>query len=118
MLDEATRGLDLGNVRGVREMVRGLVGEGVGVVVVTHDVEMMRGCGEVVVIREGRVWERGGFEELVGRGGELARLCGGEGGGGGGGGGVEGLGVDDGLEGEGKRGGRVWDGPDARGAWG
>ena len=108
-MDEPTRGLDYENVRGIREMVRGLVREGVGVVVVTHDVGMMRGCEEVVVMRGGRVWERGGFEEVVGRGGEGARLIG-----------VEGGGGDHGVEGRdrGRRGGRVWDEGDGRGAWG
>lgn len=53
ILDEATRGLDWGNVRGIWEMVRGLVREGVGVVVVTHDVGMMSGCEEVVVLEGG-----------------------------------------------------------------
>ena len=105
ILDEATRGLDWGNVRGIREMVRGLVREGVGVVVVTHDVGMMKGCEEVVVLEGGRVRERGRFEDLVGRGGELARLLGG----GGGGGGAVGLGGEGRVEREGKRGGRLWD---------
>ncbi len=123
MLDEPTRGLDWGNVRGIREMVAGLVREGVGVVVVTHDVGMMRGCGEVVVLREGKVWERGVFEELVREGGELARLIGVEGAGDGGSGdyvGAAGMGGDGRVEGEGegKRGGRVWDEADGRGAWG
>ena len=84
-------------------MIAGLVREGVGVVVVTHDVGMMRGCGEVVVLREGRVWERGPFEELVRKGGELARLLGE---GSGDEGGAKGLGVYDRVEG-GRRGGRV-----------
>ena len=57
-------------------MIQGLVREGVGVLVVTHDVAIMRGCAEVVVLKEGRVWETGGFEEVVGRGGEGARLIG------------------------------------------
>ena len=86
-------------------MIAGLVREGVCVIVVTHDVAMMKGCGEVVVLREGRVWEKGTFEELVGKGGELARLVGVVDGAGG----AAGVGMYDRIEGEerGRRGGRV-----------
>ena len=120
ILDEATRGLDWGNVRGIREMVRGLVREGVGVVVVTHDVGMMRGCEEVVVLEGGRVRERGGFEELVRRGGELGRLLGGGGGSGGGegSGGTVGLGGEGRVKREGQRGGGGWDDANGGGTWG
>ena len=61
-----------------------LEGMGVGVLVITHERVMMEACGEVVVMRGGGVVERGGFAEVVGRGGELARLMGVRGGEGGG----------------------------------
>ena len=77
ILDEATSGLDGETARGVRETVRRLERRGVGVLVITHERAMMEGCGEVVVMKDGKVAERGGFRELVGRGGELTRLMGG-----------------------------------------
>ena len=80
ILDEATSGLDAQSARGVRDTVRRLEGRGVGVLVITHDRAMMEGCREVVVLERGRVVERGGFRELVARGGELTRLLGGVGG--------------------------------------
>lgn len=77
ILDEVTSGLDGEKAGGIRELVRGLRGKGVGVLVVTHERMMMEVCEEVVVLRGGRMVERGGLEELVGRGGELRRLLGG-----------------------------------------
>ena len=78
VLDEATSGLDGETAGGVRGLMRGLEGSGVGVLVLTHERVMMEACGEVVVLGDGGVVvERGGFGEVVGRGGELARLLGG-----------------------------------------
>ncbi|CAL8576817.1 ATP-dependent permease [Xanthoria parietina] len=78
VLDEATSALDGESARGIRELVARLRGQGVGVLMVTHDREMMAVCERVVVVKEGRVAETGGFEELVlRRGGELRRLLGG-----------------------------------------
>lgn len=80
VLDEATSALDGESARGIRELVRRLRSQGVGVLMVTHDRDMMRVCEEVVVLRDGRVEERGGFDELLQRrGGELRRLLGGGG---------------------------------------
>lgn len=79
ILDEATSALDGENVEGVRRLVRGLVTEGMAVVVVSHAVEMMRLADWVVVVEEGRVTEEGRFEELCERRGALAKLIGIEG---------------------------------------
>lgn len=79
VLDEATASLDQEAARGVREMVRGIVdrGDGMAVVWVTHDVEVMRGVDEVAVVEMGRVVEVGAWEDLIGReGGGLRRLLG------------------------------------------
>ncbi|KAL8919834.1 MAG: hypothetical protein Q9208_006567 [Pyrenodesmia sp. 3 TL-2023] len=77
MLDEATSALDGENTRGIGELVRRLVDQGTGVLMVTHDRDMMAACEDVVVLREGTVAERGAFEDLVQRdGGELRRLLG------------------------------------------
>ena len=80
ILDEVTSGLDGETAREVRDLVRRLEKERVGVLVITHERAMMEACGEVVVMMDGRVAERGGFWELLGRGGELTRLMGGRGG--------------------------------------
>ena len=78
ILDEATSALDGESARGIRELVRRLRQQGVGVLMVTHDREMMGACEEIVVLRDGAVAERGGFDDLVERrGGELRRLLGG-----------------------------------------
>ncbi|KAL8800033.1 MAG: hypothetical protein Q9182_005474 [Xanthomendoza sp. 2 TL-2023] len=77
ILDEVTSALDGESARGIRELVRKLRRQGVGVLMVTHDKEMMRACEEIVVLKDGRVAEKGEFEELVQRkGGELRRLMG------------------------------------------
>lgn len=78
ILDEATSALDGENARGIRDLVQRLVDEGVGVLMVTHDQEMMAACEDVVVLKDGAVAERGSFDDLVQRnGGELRRLLGG-----------------------------------------
>ncbi|KAL8819688.1 MAG: hypothetical protein Q9223_001935 [Gallowayella weberi] len=77
ILDEATSALDGESARGIRELVRRLRQQGVGVLMVTHDKEMMRACEEIVVLKDGRVAEKGDFDELLQRrGGELRRLLG------------------------------------------
>ena len=75
VLDEPTSGLDAASARDVRQMV---LGTGCGVLVVTHEQEMMEACEEVVVLGSGGVVvEKGRFEDLVRRrGGELRRLIG------------------------------------------
>ncbi|KAL8938824.1 MAG: hypothetical protein Q9216_003684 [Gyalolechia sp. 2 TL-2023] len=77
VLDEATSALDGENARGIRELVKRLTSEGVGVLMVTHDRDMMAACEDVVVLKDGRVAERGHFDDLRRRqGGELRRLLG------------------------------------------
>ncbi|KAL6716564.1 ATP-dependent permease [Lecanora helva] len=80
ILDEATSGLDPETARGVRDTIKELKELGVGVLSITHDKEMMRVCGDVVVMKEGRIVEEGRFDEVRGQRGELWRLLGGEGG--------------------------------------
>lgn len=79
ILDEATSGLDGETARGVRDMMKNLERQGVGVIVVTHERAMMEGCTEIVVLKDGAVAEKGRFRELLLRGGELTRLLGGGG---------------------------------------
>lgn len=78
VMDEPTSGLDAGAAEGVRRLVKRLVREGGTVVVVTHDREMMRACGGVVVLEGGRCVERGECGRLMGReGGRLREMVGG-----------------------------------------
>ena len=76
ILDEATSSLDGETARGLRDLVRSLERQGVGVVCVTHERAMMEVCRDIVVLKDGGVVERGGFAELLRRGGELGRLLG------------------------------------------
>ena len=76
ILDEATSALDGDNSEVVREVIKSLTREGVAVIMITHDVEMMRVADRVVVVENGRVAETGGFEELMRRGGALGMLLG------------------------------------------
>ncbi|KAI9680304.1 MAG: hypothetical protein M1829_001190 [Trizodia sp. TS-e1964] len=79
VLDEATASLDAENSRLVRDSLKRLVSaEKVALVVITHDVEMMRLCADVVVLALGRVVEQGGLDELLSAKGECWRLLGGQ----------------------------------------
>lgn len=78
ILDEATSGLDQETAKGIRDMVGLLQRQGVAVIAITHDKEMMKVCSDVVVLKDGKVAERGAYGELRGAGGELTRLLGNE----------------------------------------
>lgn len=79
VLDEATSGLDPESARHIQGMIGKLEKKGVGVLVVTHDREMMKGCREIVVLGDGKVLEKGGFEALLQKqGGHLKKLLGDE----------------------------------------
>jgi ATP-binding cassette subfamily B (MDR/TAP) protein 1 len=84
ILDEATSALDAVSAEAIRETVRKLMERGreseeggMAVLIISHNVEMMRVADTVVVIEDGRVVESGGFKELRGRGGRFAALIGG-----------------------------------------
>lgn len=76
ILDEATSGLDGETAKGIRNMIGTLEQQGVGIIAITHDKEMMKVCREVVVLQNGKVTERGAYTDLRGKGGELTRLLG------------------------------------------
>ncbi|MCJ1322561.1 hypothetical protein MMC15_007910 [Xylographa vitiligo] len=82
LMDEPTSALDAEAAEGIRQLVAELVREGCTVVVVTHSWEMMRACGNVVVLEAGKVVEMGMYTELVGKKeGRLRALIGGREGG-------------------------------------
>ncbi|KAL5353075.1 ATP-dependent permease [Pseudogymnoascus australis] len=76
VMDEPTAGLDAEGVERIGAVLEGLEG-GVAVVLVTHDVRMMRRAGWVVVVEGGRAVEQGRWEDLRWAGGAMERLVGG-----------------------------------------
>ncbi|KAE8449303.1 hypothetical protein EG329_008204 [Mollisiaceae sp. DMI_Dod_QoI] len=85
ILDEATSALDAVTAEGVRDTIRRLIQRGkssrdggMAVVVISHALEMMRICDQIVMIDSGRVVESGGFEELRIRAGAFAEFIGSE----------------------------------------
>jgi ABC-2 type transport system ATP-binding protein len=68
LLDEPTTGLDPGGMRDMRELVRGLAGEGITVLLSSHlMVEVEALCNRLAVIQRGRIRFEGGLDELLGR---------------------------------------------------
>ncbi|KAG8533193.1 uncharacterized protein KY384_001976 [Bacidia gigantensis] len=77
ILDEATSALDHETAGIIRALVGRLRREGVGVLAITHEKRMMEVCGEVAVVDEGRVVEKGSFGRLMrAEGSRLKRLLG------------------------------------------
>ena len=74
ILDEATSGLDQQNANGIRKTIKSLEQKGVGILAITHDKEMMKICRDIVVLKEGRVSERGRYEDLRWKGGDFTKL--------------------------------------------
>ncbi|HVK25709.1 MAG TPA: sugar ABC transporter ATP-binding protein [Actinokineospora sp.] len=66
LLDEPTRGVDVGARREIYELIHRLAAEGVAVLVVSSEVEEVLGLADrVVVIREGRAVHEGPADELT-----------------------------------------------------
>jgi ribose transport system ATP-binding protein len=65
LLDEPTRGVDVGARSEIYELIRDLAGRGVAVVVVSSEVEEVLGLADrVLVVREGRVVHEGPADEI------------------------------------------------------
>src|SRR5438552_15086884 len=65
LLDEPTTGLDPGGMRDIRTLVRRLAGQGITVLLSSHQlVEVEEVCNRVAIIRSGRVVFEGALEDL------------------------------------------------------
>ena len=77
ILDEATSALDAELTRGIYKLVKRLGESGIGCLIITHDLQMMKHCKECVVLGEGRVLEKGPYRKLAGKdGSNMKRLIG------------------------------------------
>ncbi|RFU34537.1 hypothetical protein B7463_g1772, partial [Scytalidium lignicola] len=81
ILDEPTSALDIESAEAIRRMIRKYIASGrergVAVVLITHDIDMMKVADRVVCLKSGKVVEDGSFEELRTRyGGVFATLLG------------------------------------------
>lgn len=55
ILDEPTRGVDVGARAEIHKIIRGLADRGIGVIVISSEFEELLGCDRVVVMVEGRI---------------------------------------------------------------
>jgi ABC-type multidrug transport system fused ATPase/permease subunit len=73
ILDEATSALDSVMERkvttAIEERLRGRT-----ILVIAHRLSTLRGADQILVLKSGRIVEQGGWDELLGRDGEFARL--------------------------------------------
>jgi energy-coupling factor transport system ATP-binding protein len=76
LLDEPTRGLDWGAKQRLVELLRAWRSEGVGIMLVTHDVELVAACADrVAIMAAGRIQADGAPEMLLAQAPFLAQMA-------------------------------------------
>lgn len=73
LLDEATSALDVRTERAMSDALETL-GRGRTVISIAHRLSTIRSADQIIVMRGGRIIERGGYEELLAAGGDFADL--------------------------------------------
>jgi len=73
ILDEATSALDAATEARVQKALKALM-EGRTTFIIAHRLSTIRDADEILVFEQGRIMERGGFQELVDQGGRFADL--------------------------------------------
>lgn len=73
ILDEATSALDSGLEKKIERTIEAKVPDRT-LIVIAHRLSTLRNAKQILVVREGRVVESGGWEELLRFDGEFARL--------------------------------------------
>ncbi len=73
LLDEATSALDVRTERAMSDALETL-GRGRTVISIAHRLSTIRSADQIIVMRGGRIIERGGYEELLAAGGDFAEL--------------------------------------------
>ena len=75
ILDEATSALD---ARTEHDVVKAIRDRGVTCIMIAHRLSTVRDCDEIIVLDQGRIAQRGTYEELMREKGVFAELAGSE----------------------------------------
>ena len=73
MVDEPTAALDPKNRASINQLLRDACAEHT-IVAITHDVDLARLADQVIMMKDGRLWDKGSFDELVERAPEFRHM--------------------------------------------